>query len=168
MDKKENIEEISTELTPETLERMKEIEARVYERRHQLLQGCSSWDDVAYNIDGEGGFECRGKEDIIFTIGKDWYVLAAKNEEQGLVYVADCASETHGTAKFFRAFTRMKSYNLPFYASLRDSTSYQTVCKAAKYDRLTILSEESWQFGGETFHWVKFVSGYHPELMRGR
>lgn len=155
---------ISRELSEDNLDKMIEMEKNVYPSYLWEWQSRMSWDSIASYL------ECS-KDDIIFMMGEDWYMLAAKCKADDEfpsdhIYVADLASLNRGSANVIKVAHELKSFDLPITLYAREETTYRLIKGLARRELITILDEdEGIHFTEETTHSVTFVQGHHPELI---
>lgn len=163
--KKNKVKEdsVSRELSEGNLEKMIAMEREIYPDYLWEWQYRRSWDTIASYL------ECN-REDIIFMMGDDWYMLAAKcraDDEypSDHIYVADLASLNRGSANVLKVAHELKSFDLPVTLYAREATTYRLIKGLARREMITILDEGEVHFSEETTHSVTFVQGNHPELV---
>lgn len=129
--------------TPENLQRIISLEREIYDGTTYMgMQNCRTWDDIARYC------ECSDEE-LNILVRKNWYVLIAKHED--FIEIVDFASK-RGRMDIFEALAYIKDFHMPMSLDARGDTSYRLIKALERHGKISISHDESYIWGGETFH----------------
>lgn len=140
---------IKAEFTQANLNKIKQLERQAYAGTpYMQMQHCRSWDDIASY--------CQCSLSHLHILMSDTGYVIVATHDKGYAEIVDLAS-TDRRMNLYEVWDFLKSLNLPFTLDARESTSKRMIDKLVEKGEITVVEEDSYTWGGETFYDLKII-----------